>query len=228
MVFMVILVVILLSLSIHEFAHAKLADAAGDPTPRIYGRVTLNPLAHLDPAGTVMIILSSLSGFGIGWGKPVPVNPTRMRNPRWDHFISVAAGPISNLIQAAIYAIILRFALNSGAISPDAVVEVLNRRSGSLEAVFLTMGVAVNLGLCFFNLIPLGPLDGHWLVGAFLPEPTRLKWYMWNRTAGGLLLIMIVIFGQLNPQISIISRILQPVVIGTFEFLTGLKFQTHG
>ncbi len=217
-VFFIILVVILLSLSIHEFAHAKLADAAGDPTPRIYGRVTLNPLAHLDPVGTIMIVLSSISGFGIGWGKPVPVNPSRMRNPRWDHFVSVAAGPLSNLILAAIAAIILRLLMNSGAIGQG----VLLGAGGQPLVMFLVLMVLINLSLCFFNLIPLGPLDGHWLVGAFLPETTRIKWYMWNRTAGGLLLLMIVLGGQMVPEINILRRVLAPLVEGTFYFLTRI------
>jgi Zn-dependent protease len=217
-IFFLILIVILLSLSIHEFAHAKLADAAGDPTPRIYGRVTLNPLSHLDPVGTIMIILSSLSGFGIGWGKPVPVNPSRMRNPRWDHFVSVAAGPLSNLILAAVSAIVLRLLVNSGSLGQGAIFG----EGGAPIAIFLMLMVLINLSLCFFNLIPLGPLDGHWLVGAFLPEPTRVKWYMWNRTAGGLLLLMVVFGGQLVPEIDILGRILQPVVRSVFYFLTRI------
>lgn len=218
MTFLIIIVVILLSLAIHEFAHAKLADAAGDPTPRIYGRVTLNPLAHLDPAGTIMIVLSSLSGFGIGWGKPVPVNPSRMKNPRWDHFISVAGGPLSNLVLAAVFAIILRLAVSTGAFGNA----VAYGPDEPPMLLFLQMMVTINLSLCFFNLIPLGPLDGHWLVGAFLPESTRVKWYLWNRTAGGLLLLLIVLGGQLNPELSILRHVLAPAVRGTYYFLTRM------
>lgn len=208
-----ILVVILLSLAIHEFAHAKLADLAGDPTPRIFGRVTLNPIAHLDPAGTLMILLSTLSGFGIGWGKPVPVNPLRMKNPRWDHFVSVAGGPLSNLFLAALSALVLRFfVLSSGTITdvPEA------------ARLFLGLMVQVNLALCFFNLIPLGPLDGHWLVGSFLSDQARMKWYMWNRTVGGFVLLIIVFGGQLIPQLNLLGKILRPVVETLFRFLTGM------
>ena len=220
--FFTIIAIILLSLAIHEFAHAKLADVAGDPTPRIYGRVTLNPLAHLDPAGTIMIILSAMSGFGIGWGKPVPMNPTRMRNPRWDHFVAVIGGPVSNLIQAAVYAIILRLLLMSGNISTADIANALQRDNPNLLVLFATYGVLINLSLCFFNLIPLGPLDGHWIVGTFLSEQARMKWYLWNRTVGGFVLVVLVISGQLMSDYDILGYILGPIVFFMFRFLTGL------
>src|SRR5688500_10381483 len=87
-------IVILFAIGLHEYCHAKFADMAGDPTPRYYGRVTLNLFNHFDPLGTIMIIVTMLSGFGIGWGKPVPMDPSKMRNPRWDHFVAVLAGPL--------------------------------------------------------------------------------------------------------------------------------------
>jgi len=212
--------VILLGLSIHEFAHAKLADVAGDPTPRIYGRVTLNPLSHLDPTGTIMIFLSSLTGFGIGWGRPVPMNPGKMKNPRWDHFAAVAAGPLSNLVQATIYAVLLRVLLQTGSVSPAAAELALG--FGGFLPFLLVVGVFINVALCLFNLIPLGPLDGHWLVGAFLPEPSRIKWYLWNRQAGGFVLLMVIIIGQMNPQFNLIGTVLLPVSQTIFRFLVGV------
>jgi len=212
-VLLTIIVVILLSLSIHEYAHAKLGDLAGDPTPRIYGRVTLNPIAHLDPAGTVMILLTVFSGFGIGWGKPVPLNPTRMKNPRWDHFVAVLGGPMSNLFLAALSALILRF-LTLSSDGAAAVPEVLG--------VFLKAMVLINLTLCFFNLIPLGPLDGHWIVGTFLPEQARVKWLTWNRQVGGFVLLLVVFGGQLIPEINLIGKILRPAVSALYQFFTGL------
>jgi Zn-dependent protease len=212
--FFTIIVIILLSLAVHEYAHAKLADVAGDPTPRVYGRVTLNPIAHLDPAGTIMILLSAMSGFGIGWGKPVPVNPSRMRNPRWDHFVSVAGGPLSNLLLAAVAALALRFYLASGV--------VVSGGQLPFPILFLTLAVLINLSLCFFNLIPLGPLDGHWMLGTFMSEPTRLKWYLWNRQVGGFVLLVVVIGGQMLPEYSILSKVLMPIVDATFRFFTGI------
>ena len=220
--FFTIIVIILLSLSIHEFAHAKLADVAGDPTPRIYGRVTLNPLAHLDPAGTIMIVLSAMSGFGIGWGKPVPMNPSRMRNPRWDHFVAVIGGPVSNLIQAAIYALALRVLVANGTITMGDLERIRDGLPASFPATFFVMAVIINIGLCFFNMIPLGPLDGHWILGTFMSEPARLKWYMWNRTIGGFVLIVIVLAGQMDSRLSLFGRVIGPLVGATFRFLTGV------
>ncbi len=199
--FLGLIVIILLALSIHEYAHAKFADMAGDPTPRIFGRVTLNPLSHLDPIGTMMIVLSSLAGFGIGWGKPVPMDPRRMNNPRWDHFVAVAAGPLSNLLQAVIWAFPVRL------------------MDGPIEQ-FALMGVLVNVSLMLFNLIPLGPLDGHWLVGALLPEPQRAKWYLFNRQAGGMLLLGILAIGWFTP-IDIIGGVIGPIVMAITRALIG-------
>jgi Zn-dependent protease len=180
------ILVALLSIAIHEYAHCKFADMAGDPTPGIYGRVTLNPLVHLDPLGTIMIVFTSISGFGIGWGRPAPMDPRKMKDPRWDHFWAVAAGPLSNILQAGIYAIVLRGLILAGMVGP-----------GQLELlkVFLILGVIVNIGLALFNLIPLGPLDGHWLVGLLMPEPQRIRWFQWNRVAGSILLLILVLGG---------------------------------
>lgn len=210
--FIVTIPVILVALGIHEFAHAKVADMSGDPTPRIHGRVTLNLFNHLDPMGTLMIVLTTISGFGIGWGRPVPMDPRRMRNPRWDHFWAVAAGPISNLIQAAVFAILLRLMLVTG----------IGQPAGLVGELLLT-GVFINLALCLFNLLPLGPLDGHWLLGSFLPEQSRFKWYLWNRQMGGILLLGLVFLGQLDPRLSIIGAILRPAVMGLASFLLGIN-----
>jgi Zn-dependent protease len=200
------LVIILFAIGFHEYAHAKMADLCGDPTPRIYGRVSLNIFKHLDPLGTMMIIFTVLAGFGIGWGKPVPMDPRKMRNPRWDHFWAVAAGPISNFIQASIYAIVLRVFF-----------EGMDHNIHQL----LLLGVMINLAIGLFNLLPLGPLDGHWLVGAFLDEKTRLKWYRWNAQVGSFLLLMIIFLGQFNPNYNILSAVLQPLVAKGMKFLLG-------
>ena len=206
------ILVILPAIGFHEYAHAKLADLAGDPTPRQQGRVTLNLFKHLDPLGTFMIIVTSLTGFGIGWGRPVMVDPCKMHNPRWDHFWSVAAGPISNLLQAAAYALIWRVLLHSGSFQ---------------DSHFLTtvifLGVMINLALCFFNLIPIGPLDGHWLVGAFLKDKQRLAWYRWNAMAGGFFLIAFILMGQVDPSMNFLGRILEPFVSKTAMFLLGVR-----
>ena len=101
-------IVLFFGIGLHEYAHCKVADLAGDPTPGIYGRVTLNLFKHFDPLGAVMILITSITGFGIGWGNPAPMDPNKMRNPRWDFFAAVLAGPVSNIIQAVIYGTILK------------------------------------------------------------------------------------------------------------------------
>jgi len=216
-----IAIVIFFGIGLHEYAHCKIADAAGDPTPAYYGRVTLNLTKHFEPLGTLMIILTSLSGIGIGWGKPSPVNPSRMRNPKWDHFASVAAGPISNLLQAAVWGVLLRIALALNLISLNDVVNALLYRHTSFLAALLTIGVLTNLGLMLFNLIPLGGLDGHWLVGTFMPERTRVAWYQWNRRTGSLLLLGIVLFSQIS-NIPIILTLIGKPAVYLFRFLTGI------
>ena len=215
--FLASFLVIVLSLSLHEFAHAKFADLAGDPTPRMQGRVTLNPLSHLDPFGTLALLLSSLSGVGFGWGRPVQVDPRKMRNPKWDHFTSVLAGPVSNFVLAILFAAVIRFT-NFGASFQS----VLGGNTDFVSA-FLVMGVLINIGLFLFNLIPLGPLDGHWLVGAFLPDRARDRWYLWNRTTGSIVLL-VIIFLPVFTGFSIIGRVLFPISITLFRFLTGAQF----
>lgn len=175
-----IALILFLGIGLHEYAHCKVADMAGDPTPGIYGRVTLNLTKHFEPIGTIMIILSSLSGFGIGWGNPAPMDPRKMKNPRWDFFAAVIAGPLCNVAQAAVWGILFR---------------LVGQQNEFL--LFLTVeGVLINLVLCFFNLIPLGPLDGHWLVGLLMPEKPRFYWYKFNRTVGMFALLIIIIGSQ--------------------------------
>lgn len=208
--FMIGMFVVLLGFTVHEYAHAKLADAAGDPTPSIYGRVTLNPIAHLDPLGTIMLFFMALTGYGIAWGKPVPMDPRKMRNPRWDHFMAVFAGPLSNLLQAIVYALIFRIILMT---DPSIL-------RNELVAYFFMMGVIVNLGLCFFNLIPLGPLDGMWLLGTFLPERLRFGWTRWNLQIGSFLLLFLILSGQFS-GFSFVGVILVPVIDGAMRILMG-------
>jgi Zn-dependent protease len=205
------LIVIFFAIGLHEYAHCKLADAAGDPTPRYFGRVTLNLFKHFDPMGSIMIIITTLYGFGIGWGKPAPMDSRRMRNPRWDFFAAVAAGPICNFFQAVIYAVIIRIVIASGGGLP------------LFLGFLLFYGVVINLSLMFFNLIPLGPLDGHWLIGQLLPENIRYKWNQWNTQMGTYILFGLIFLGQFT-TISPLRFVLGPPVDATFKFLTGISF----
>jgi Zn-dependent protease len=201
--FLFTMIILILAIGVHEFAHAYIADLSGDPTPRMMGRVTLNPLAHLDPMGTIFMAITAWSGYGIGWGKPVIVRHDKMNNPRWDSLLVAIAGPISNLLQAAIFAILFRGLSMSGSLS-------------SMVALFLLLGVIVNVSLAVFNMIPLGPLDGHWIVGAFLPEPMRTQWFQFNRGIGSFVFLALVLIPVQGG--SILGLIMGPIA----DFLTNL------
>lgn len=206
------LIVIFFAIGLHEYAHCKMADIAGDPTPRYYGRVTLNLFKHFDPIGTIMIIVTTLTGFGIGWGKPAPMDARKMHNPRWDFFAAVAAGPICNFFQAVIYAVVFRVLLATQSPALD----------NNFVDLLIKNGVIINLSLMCFNLIPLGPLDGHWLVGQFLPEDSRYRWNIWNMRTGTYILFGLILLGNLS-HFDFISDVLIPPVLFLYKFLTGLQ-----
>jgi Zn-dependent protease len=161
------LIGILIALSVHEWAHAFVADRLGDPTPRDAGRLTLNPIAHLDPLGALMFLF-----VGFGWGKPVPIDPRYFRHPKRDSALVAFAGPLSNLILAFACFIALA-SLAPGAMrgSIEGLLSVGGDVSvGQLFLVqFFTHSLFVNVGLMAFNLLPVAPLDGSKVVQAFIP-----------------------------------------------------------
>lgn len=150
-------IVLLIAFTIHELAHALTANYLGDLTPRRMGRITLNPIRHLDPIGTFMLIIS-----GFGWAKPVMVNPANMRgNPRTSMAIVAAAGPLSNLIMAAAASLPFRLGLLFPSFSTIGNIPSLD--------FLLTQFIWINLILAFFNLIPVPPLDGYKILFGILP-----------------------------------------------------------
>ena len=161
------LLALVISISIHEFSHAWSAYELGDPTARNLGRLTLNPIKHFDPLGALMIVFMAMSGWGIGWGKPVPVNPYNLRtHPRVGMGLTSAAGPFSNLVLATLSAIPLRLGWSL---------------PGLLEGFLWTM-VFTNVGLAIFNLIPLPPLDGFNVLQGLLAT-FRTRWaYDWGNS----------------------------------------------
>jgi Zn-dependent protease len=154
-------VILILSLSVHEAAHAWTADRLGDPTARLLGRLTLNPIAHIDWIGTVLFpLIALLSGFPLlGWAKPVPVNMSRLGAPRRDFAVVAMAGPISNLVMAAGAALVLRAWTGAG----DGAVAL------STPAAILALTVRLNVLLAVFNLLPIPPLDGGRVLTGLLP-----------------------------------------------------------
>ena len=177
--------IVLVSLTIHEAAHAWTADRLGDPTARLLGRVSLNPVVHIDPIGTLLLpLLSAISNLPlIGWAKPVPVNISRLRHHRRDFMIVAAAGPASNLAQAVLAAMIFR-----------------TLRGADVDAA-LTMGVLdraveINLLLAFFNLLPIPPLDGGNVLAGLLPESAAAV-LNWIRQFGVILLYALMLTGVL-------------------------------
>jgi Zn-dependent protease len=198
--------VLIVSITIHEFAHAITADKLGDPTPRRQGRISLLPPDHLDPLGTVMMVLSTIAGMGIGWGKPVQTNPGNFRNPRKDQGIVAIAGPISNVIQALVFAAIFQTMARSGV------------QGGSLIR-FVLLGITINLSLAFFNMIPIYPLDGWWITQSILPHELSLRYKHWMLTYGPFLFLSIIL---LERQLHLIGMLIGPPVnAGTVLLIAG-------
>jgi Zn-dependent protease len=193
--------VLLIAFTVHELAHALTADYLGDPTPRRMGRITLNPLKHLDPIGTLLLIIA-----GFGWAKPVLVNPMNMRgNPRTSMAIVAAAGPLSNLIMAAIAAVFFRLGL----------VELT--ATGGLSASFIMSEfIWINLILAFFNLIPIPPLDGSKILFAILPG--ELVYRLRPLEQFGFLILMGVVF--FVPQV--LTVLVTAPAAATLQALVGL------
>ncbi len=191
--FVLVALALVISLTIHEFAHAYASFKLGDPTANAMGRLTLNPLAHLDPIGTIMLLT-----LGFGWGKPVLFNPEFLRNPKRDGALIAFAGPLSNFILALLLSFAVRF------FGVD-----------SLIGLALLIVIQTNLGLGFFNLIPLHPLDGFKVVNGFLPENLSYQWMEMERY--GVFILMILIFTRTT------SSILGPLINIAMKFL-GLSF----
>jgi Zn-dependent protease len=180
------LVILLFSVIIHELAHGYAAFSMGDPTAKYEGRLTLNPLKHLDPFGSIILpLLLYISGSPIlfGWAKPVPVNPYNFRDKKWGELKVSLAGPLSNITLAVFFGLVLRFLPNSVLLSNPGI------------AIALTYIVTINLWLAIFNLIPVPPLDGSWILFSFLPEK---YFYVKNflRQYGVIILIFLILFGN--------------------------------
>jgi len=199
---------VLFAVTLHEAAHAWMANKLGDTTAKALGRLSFNPLKHIDLFGTIivplMVLILSNFSFVFGWAKPVPINATLFKNPRRDIALSTAAGPISNLIMAFLWAVILKITLS---INPNSMISLF---------VILTAraGIIVNLLLAYFNLIPIPPLDGSRIVASALP----LRWairYEKIEPYGFFILLAIMFTGILNWTLT-------PLINGSLRVISAM------
>ena len=182
--------VLLFSLSIHEAAHAWMADRRGDYTARYMGRVSLNPAAHIDPVGTILFpLLNMIMRFPlIGWAKPVPINPMHLKNPPRDHMFISLAGPVANLL-AGLGAMIILLLMKW--FVPGAGRTILNmaytmKITGGQSIITPIVGILffmmiINFMLAIFNLLPVPPLDGHWIIAGLLPPSAAESFQRFGR-----------------------------------------------
>src|SRR3990167_2120427 len=179
LLFFVYLVALLVAIAVHEFSHAYAADYLGDPTPRLAGRLKLNPLVHIDGLGLLFLLF-----FGFGWGKPVGFDPYNLKNPRKDAAIISIAGPLSNFVLAIILSIALHLT----------------------SAYFLLVPmISLNVILGVFNLLPIHPLDGFKIVGGLLSDEKAHEWYQLERY-GMIFLIMLIFPFGIGSMLNIIIR----------------------
>lgn len=193
--------IVLMALSLHETAHGYVAYKLGDPTARSLGRLTLNPIKHLDPIGFICMIL-----FGFGWAKPVPIESRYFKKPRRDVALTAVAGPVSNLLLATVFAFL--YGIAEIAISHYQSFVGFPNETAFLLAyhfmIFLYYGVALNVTLAVFNLLPIPPLDGSRIVSAFLPPKIAYKYFKYERIISMVLMILLFV-GVLSPVISVAS-----------------------
>jgi Zn-dependent protease len=202
--------ILLISLTVHEVSHGWVAYRMGDPTAKSHGRLSLNPLKQLDPIGTAMFIITYLFwGVVFGWAKPIPISPYYFKNRQRGMAIVGAAGPASNFIMAVIFGLILRFAgppLEEAGTSTAVVI---------LNVLF--MFVQINIVLGVFNLLPIPPLDGSRVVGAFLPRRAYEYWVAIDRYGFMIIIVLLIVLqGQVGRMLSgAFSGIWNLIFIGT-------------
>ncbi|HEX8580192.1 MAG TPA: site-2 protease family protein [Allosphingosinicella sp.] len=212
------LIPLVIAIVLHEISHGWVANAFGDPTARDRGRLTLNPIRHVDPIGTIGLpLLLAVSGAPVfGWAKPVPVVAARLRNPRLHMMLVALAGPGINLVLAMLAAIAL--ALTLPALQPGSA-------AGAFAAANLENFLVINVFLAVFNMLPIPPFDGSHVVEGLLPRPLARRYAAFGRYGFLLLILLLVVLPMIVPQANIVERLVVPPVkllLGFFLGLVGL------
>jgi Zn-dependent protease len=205
--FLLWIIPVLFAITLHEVAHGWVAKQCGDKTAFMLGRLTINPLKHIDLVGTILVpaILFFTSGFIFGWAKPVPVTWENLRNPKRDMALVALAGPLANLLMALFWACVARIGMSLGG-------------TGSLITLVLIYmgqaGVLINLVLMVLNLIPIPPLDGSKVLSSFLPR--RAAWYMYRIEPYGLIILAILLVS------GILSKLILPPLLMLYTAIMTL------
>jgi Zn-dependent protease len=215
-------VAMLTGLSFHEFSHAFVADRLGDRTPRSFGRLSLNPAAHLDPMGSLLIFF-----VGFGWAKPVPINPYNTSNPKRSMALIAAAGPLANLTMAGLAALPIKLGLLpfwNAFVSPSEVsffAPLWSRSPGDLVGLFLSTIVFLNVLLAVFNFIPLAPLDGFRAAVGLLPGELSRSLARIEPWCLGILMLLVFAPFLTNGQFSPLSMVMNPLITFILNLFLG-------
>lgn len=212
-------IVLVTAMPIHECAHGWVANKLGDPTARNLGRLTLNPLVHLDPAGSLLILLA-----GVGWARPVPVNTRYFKNIKRDMALVAVAGPLSNILLALLMLTGLKlYILATGGMA--ALVSALMMNDKTVEFIFMILStmISVNIGLAVFNLLPIPPLDGSRLFTALLPARLYYGIMRYERVFMGVLMALLL-FGVIN----IPMGWAQDGILTGLDWMTGFLGRLYG
>jgi len=200
-----IALILLVSFPVHEFSHALAAYRLGDGTAKLFGRLTLNPIVHFDPIGAAFLVITAITGSGLGWAKPTPVNPANLRYGSVGDAIVSFAGPASNLVLAVAAALPLRLIIHS---------DLITQVPPFAQAVLLNF-IFINCALFLFNLIPIPPLDGSKILLAALDPRTAYQLRPVLSQYGPILLLVVIFTG-------IASRVIGPLIEGIVRLLLGL------
>jgi len=199
-IFIFQIAILIMSVVVHELSHGYMADLLGDPTPRLQGRLTLNPLKHLELFGSFIVpVLTSLAGFTFGWAKPVQWNPYNVKNKRWGELAIAITGPVSNIVIAITFGLIIR---------------ILGPSLSDSFIYISTYVIIINIVLAVFNMIPLPPLDGSKVLFAILPR--KLIWIREGIERYSIVLFLFVVF--------FVWELVAPVIPYIFKLITGISF----